>query len=117
MGNGYDPQKYLQNEELRAAVDWLGSNYFTPDEPPGVLHTLRDSLYHSDPFLCLADFNSYSECQKRVDAAFQEKSCWARKATLTPLEWENSRVIAPSQNTRGISGESSPSALTCFTRG
>ncbi len=97
MGNGYDPQKYLLNEELRAAVDWLGSNYFTPDEPPGVLHTLRDSLCHSDPFLCLADFNSYSECQKRVDAAFQKKSCWARKAILNTArvgKFSSDRTIA-----------------------
>ena len=61
------------NEELRAVVDWVGSNYFTPDEP-GVLSMLRDNLIHSDPFLCLADFQAYSECQKKVDAAFREKS-------------------------------------------
>ena len=78
-------------------VDWLGSNYFTPDEPSGVLHTLRDSLYHSDPFLCLADFNSYSECQKRVDAAFQERSRWARKAILNTArvgKFSSDRTIA-----------------------
>jgi starch phosphorylase len=34
MGNGYNPQEYLKNEELKAVVDWLGSNYFTPNEPP-----------------------------------------------------------------------------------
>ena len=45
---GYDPQQYyLKNEELRAVVDWVGSNYFTPDEPPGVLeHAARQSLFH-----------------------------------------------------------------------
>ena len=80
---GYDPQEYLKkNEELRAVVDWVGSNYFTPDEPPGVLTMLRDNLYHSDPFLCLPDFESYSECQKKVDAAFREKSRWSKMAIL-----------------------------------
>ena len=54
---GYNPQDFLQkDEELRAVVDWVGSNYFTPDEPPNVLSMLRDNLYYSDPFLCLADF-------------------------------------------------------------
>ena len=57
---GYDPQEYLKNnEELRAVVDWVGSNYFTPDEPPGALTMLRDNFYHSDPFLCLPDFEAY----------------------------------------------------------
>jgi glycogen phosphorylase len=80
---GYDPQHYyLQNEELRAVVDWVGSNYFTPDEPPGVLSMLRDNLFHTDPFLCLADFESYSECQKRVDLAFRNKAHWAKMAIL-----------------------------------
>ena len=80
---GYDPQEYLKkNEELRAIVDWVGSNYFTPDEPPGVLTMLRDNLYYSDPFLCLPDFESYSECQKKVDAAFRQKSCWSKMAIL-----------------------------------
>jgi starch phosphorylase len=43
---------------------------------------LRDNLYYSDPFLCLADFESYSECQKKVDIAFREKSRWAKMAIL-----------------------------------
>ncbi len=80
---GYTPQDFLQkDEELRAVVDWVGSNYFTPDEPPNVLGMLRDNLYYSDPFLCLADFRSYSDCQKKVDAAFREKTRWARMAIL-----------------------------------
>ena len=83
LKKGYDPQEYLEkNEELRAVVDWVGSNYFTPDEPPGVLTMLRDNLYYSDPFLCLPDFESYSECQKKVDAAFREKSRWSKMAIL-----------------------------------
>jgi glycogen phosphorylase len=67
---------------LRAVVDWVGSNYFTPDEPPGVLTMLRDNLCYSDPFLCLADFESYSECHKKVDAAFRGKSRWSKMAIL-----------------------------------
>jgi glycogen phosphorylase len=83
VAKGYNPQEYLQkNDELHAVVDWVGSNYFTPDEPPNVLSMLRDNLYYSDPFLCLADFESYSECQKKVDAAFRDKAHWARMAIL-----------------------------------
>lgn len=81
--NGYHPQNYLeQDEELRAVVDWVGSNYFTSDESPGILTPLRDNLAYSDPFLCLADFRAYSDCQTRVDAAFQDKKRWAKMAIL-----------------------------------
>jgi len=54
---GYNPHDFLQNhDELRAVVDWVGSNYFTADEPPGVFNMLRDNLVYHDPFLCLPDF-------------------------------------------------------------
>jgi len=83
VSKGYNPGDfYNANEELRAVVDWVGSNYFTADEPPGVLGPLRDDLLHHDPFLCLADFESYSECQKNVSDAFRDKARWAKMAVL-----------------------------------
>ncbi len=78
----YHPQHYLEaDEELRTVVDWVGSNYFTPDEP-GCLNMLRDNLVHSDPFLCLADYRAYSDCHLKVDAAFLDRARWARMAIL-----------------------------------
>jgi starch phosphorylase len=95
---GYKPAEiYQANEELRAIVDWVGSNYFTPTEPPGVLGMLRDNLIHHDPFLVLADFESYSECQKRVDAAFRDKARWAKMAILNTArmgKFSSDRTIA-----------------------
>lgn len=80
---GYHPDALLlADEELRAVVDWVGSNYFTPDEPPGVLNMLRDNLIYSDPFLALADFRSYVECQEKVAEAFRDRRRWARMAIL-----------------------------------
>ncbi len=83
LKEGYRPSElYQANEELRSVVDWVGSNYFTPNEPPGALTMLRDNLVHSDPFLVLADFEAYSECQKKVDAAYRDSANWARMAIL-----------------------------------
>ncbi len=79
---GYKPHAYYDaDEELRACVDWVGSNYFTPDEP-GCLNLLRDSLLHHDPYLCLADFRAYSDAHLRVDTAFKNRADWARMAIL-----------------------------------
>ncbi len=80
---GYNPHDFLQqHDELRAVVDWVGSNYFTADEPPGVFNMLRDNLVYHDPFLCLPDFRSYSDAQERVGEAFKDKARWAEMAIL-----------------------------------
>jgi glycogen phosphorylase len=83
LHKGYDPHAYYQaDDELRAVVDWIGSNYFTPDEP-GVLAPLKQTfLGGGDPYLCLADFHSYSEAQKKVDAAYRDRAQWAKMAIL-----------------------------------
>jgi starch phosphorylase len=80
---GYNPWDFYQrDEELRAVLDWLGSDYFSPGEH-GSFAPLHNSLLQGgDPFLVLADFRSYSDCQARVDAAFRDKAKWARMAIL-----------------------------------
>jgi starch phosphorylase len=80
---GYNPYDYyMADDELRAVVDWVGSNYFTPDEP-GALAPLKHSfLEGGDPYLCLADFRSYSDAQDKIDAAYRDKARWARMAIM-----------------------------------
>jgi len=80
---GYNPWDYYNHdEELRAIVDWLGSNYFTPHEHNafGLVH--QSLLGGGDPFMVLADFRSYVECHARVDAAYRKSSEWARMAIM-----------------------------------
>jgi starch phosphorylase len=95
---GYQPYDYYQkDEELRAVVDWVGSNYFTPDDPPGVLSPLQANLMHQDPFLVLADFAAYVEAQKKVDTAFRDRARWAKMAILNTArmgKFSSDRTIA-----------------------
>jgi starch phosphorylase len=80
----YNPWDWYQKDsEMRAVVDWLGSNYFTPREPPGMLAPVNHSLLQGgDPFMVLADFRRYSDCQATVDAAYRDGRRWARMAIL-----------------------------------
>jgi glycogen phosphorylase len=79
--SGYNPWDfYHRDEELRAVVDWLGSDYFSPGEH-GAFAQLHGSLLHGgDPFMLLADFRSYCDAQARVDAAYRDPARWARMA-------------------------------------
>jgi starch phosphorylase len=80
---GYNPwDHYHADEELRALVDWLGSDFFTPGER-GAFAALHHSLFDGgDPFKVLADFRAYSDCHARVDAAYRDQAKWARMAVL-----------------------------------
>jgi len=83
QAKGYKPYDYYNaDEELRAVIDWLGSDYFTPGEA-GAFGQVHDSLLQGgDPYLLLADFRSYSDAHARVDAAYREKAQWAKMAIL-----------------------------------
>jgi starch phosphorylase len=83
VAEGYNPQKFYEADpELAAVIDWLGTDYFTPDEGAHVLAPLRDNLLYHDPYLCLADFKSYCQAQEKVSAAFQDKARWGKMAVL-----------------------------------
>ncbi len=80
---GYNPwDRYHADEELRAVIDWLGSDYFTPGES-GAFGAVHHSLLNGgDPYLLLADFRSYCEAHARVDAAYRDPKHWAKMAIL-----------------------------------
>jgi starch phosphorylase len=83
VADGYNPQKFYEADpELAAIIDWLGTEYFTPDEGAHVLAPLRDNLLYHDPYLCLADFKFYCQAQEKVSAAFQDKARWGKMAVL-----------------------------------
>jgi starch phosphorylase len=80
---GYHPHDlYQADEELRAVVDWLGSDYWTPGESGAFGPVHHSLLGGGDPFMVLADFRAYSDCQARVDAAYRDTPAWARMAIL-----------------------------------
>ncbi len=80
---GYNPWEYYNgNAELQAVMDWLGSGYFTPDEPKA-LESLHYSLLEGgDPYLALVDYDAYCKAQSDLDKAYKDKSRWAKMAIM-----------------------------------
>ena len=83
QARGYNPwDLYHADEELQTIVDWIGSDFFIPGEH-GAFGALHHSLLHGgDPYMVLADFRAYSDCQARVDALYRRPDKWAEKAVL-----------------------------------
>jgi starch phosphorylase len=80
---GYRPwDHYNADEELRAVVDWLGSDFFTPGEHGAFAPVHHSLLEGGDPYLLMADFRSYADAQARVDAAYRDRQRWAQMAIL-----------------------------------
>jgi starch phosphorylase len=80
---GYNPWNiHRDDEEIRAVVDWLGSDYWVPGEKAPFAPIHSTLLSGGDPYMVLADFRSFSDCQARLDAAYKDRDGWARKAIL-----------------------------------
>jgi starch phosphorylase len=78
--NSYD--YYHNNPELKAILDWLETDYFTPGKPGELVSIKRSLLQGGDPYLVLADFESYLAAQQKVDTWYRDKALWAEKAIL-----------------------------------
>ncbi len=78
---GYDPRSYYEgDEELKAVLDWLSSDFFSPKEG-NVLEDLPKSLLDwGDPFFVLADYRAYVQSQEDVNSAYLDKGRWASMA-------------------------------------
>ncbi len=79
---GYRPQEYAdRNEELRAVLDLIASGALAGGNP-NLLRPIVDDLLWHDPFLVLADYQAYVECQERVSALWRDPEAWTRMAIL-----------------------------------
>ena len=79
---GYNPYEYYHsNSELKAVIDRLINGDFCEGNSE-LFQPLVDNLLNQDPFLLLADYQSYIECQDRVDQAYKNRENWTRMSIL-----------------------------------
>jgi starch phosphorylase len=79
---GYRPQDVFENDaSLREILDFIGSGALAGGDSC-LFRPLVDRLLYDDPFLVLADYQSYAECQEHVSALWRDQRAWTRKAIL-----------------------------------
>jgi len=79
---GYHPwDLYQKNDVLREALDGLSSGRFSNGDE-GLFRPLVDSLLQRDPYMLLADYQSYVDTQKKVSEAYQAHDRWSRMSIL-----------------------------------
>jgi starch phosphorylase len=83
LGQHYDPVSVInQDEDLQRVINLIECGHFNQFEP-GIFDVILESLKNPhDPWMTIADFRSYIDAQKRVEAAFQDKDRWNRMSIL-----------------------------------
>jgi len=79
---GYRPMDYYEgNQRLRDVIDLIRSGFFSRGDAE-LFRPLIDGLLYHDPYLLLADFQSYVDCQARVSEAYFDTEGWTRMSIL-----------------------------------
>jgi starch phosphorylase len=81
IAEGYYPEAiYHQNPMLKETLDFITSGALGGDG--NLFRPLVENLIRSDPFLVLADFESYVQCQQQVSQLWRNPQAWCRASIL-----------------------------------
>jgi starch phosphorylase len=79
---GYRPRElYEADPALRDVIDALADGRFSRGDR-SLFRPIVDQLLGDDPWLLLADFRSYVECQAEVERAYLDPGRWTRMSIL-----------------------------------
>jgi len=77
---GYDPRLYAEHSlALSQVLDALAAGDFSPGDRGRYAGLVQELLAH-DPYLLLADFDSYVAAQTAVDALYAQPGAWQARA-------------------------------------
>jgi len=107
----FDPRNiYRKNQEVKEALDQIGNGFFSP-EMPELFQPITDYfLMHNDPYMILADVESYLQCHDKVAKEFQNVESWTQKSILNTANmgfFSSDRSVA--EYAKDIWGIDSPS--------
>nr|AHB52789.1 phosphorylase [Cyanobacterium sp. CLg1] len=79
---GYYAMDYYEgNEELKGVIDSIKDGYFSHGDTE-LFRPIVDSLLYDDPYMLLADYHSYIECQKQVAITYRDQKKWTKMSIL-----------------------------------
>jgi starch phosphorylase len=81
--NSYNPEAIInQDSDLKRVIDMLEFEHFNRFEP-GIFDSIISSLKSPhDPWMTIADFRSFVDAQKQVEATYQDQEKWVKMSIL-----------------------------------
>ncbi len=80
---GYVPARYFENNaNLRKVLEMIKTGYFSPEKNPNLFKPIFDSLVYHDEYMLLADYQSYIDCQDKVDKMYRDQRKWTEMSIL-----------------------------------
>jgi starch phosphorylase len=70
-----------KSPQLSRAINAIGSGEFSPGDP-GRFESIAHALRYLDHYMVCADFDSYYEAQRGIDARWQVVPAWTRASIL-----------------------------------
>lgn len=90
--SGYTPREVIEgSRELSQALSMIASGVFSPDDRNRYAD-LIGGIYEHDWFMCAADFESYTQAQRDIDARWVDKPRWRESGirNIANLGWFSS---------------------------
>lgn len=79
---GYRPREYYENNpKLRELIDFIASGELGGGDRE-LFRPIVDNLLGDDPFMLMADYQSYIDAQERVSALWRDQKAWTRMSIL-----------------------------------
>src|SRR5205807_8188302 len=82
LSQGYRPYEHYQSdEELHAVIDAIAGGAFSNGDRD-LFKPIIDTLLWSDPYMLLADYRSYVQCQEEVGRLWRDPERWTHSSIL-----------------------------------
>ena len=79
---GYNPKHYYNsNAQLKRVVDRIANGYFSKGDRQ-LFKPIVDGLLNGDPYMLMADYQPYIDCQERVSQVYQDQEKWTRMSII-----------------------------------
>jgi glycogen phosphorylase len=72
---------YERNSDLRHVIDFIATGELSRGDKE-LFRPIVENLLNDDPFLVLADYESYIDAQERVSALWKDQQAWTRSSIL-----------------------------------